>query len=262
MIDLFSRIGRKKQKVKSITQNTTFNLGTQVIHCRLVRTNRRTLVIQVIHQEIVVRAPLCVPDSFILQSLNCKRTWITKQLQLSEVSTSYDTFIDGQGSITYLGKPLSVQLIKVEPAKEARKVLLNRDLIRGCVLEVYIGEDFDTKAVLALIVDWLEGQARDIFKSRLDYFAEKMQVNWHNMRISRAKTRWGSAHQNGTIGLNLALLQCHLEVIDYVVVHELAHLRYMNHQAQFWQLVESTLPNYQTLRKQLKNHKASWWLYG
>jgi predicted metal-dependent hydrolase len=100
---------------------------------------------------------------------------------------------------------------------------------------------------------WLKRQARRLFTARLDHYAPQLDVRWQRLSLSSARTRWGSASSTGSIRLHWRLIHMPLPVIDYVVVHELAHLREMNHSPRFWALVGAVLPDYATHRRALRD---------
>ena len=75
---------------------------------------------------------------------------------------------------------------------------------------------------------------------------------FRSMRLSNARSRWGSCHVSGRISLNWRLIQLPPHLVDYVVVHELAHLREMNHSPRFWSLVGRIIPDYQARRRELR----------
>ena len=106
---------------------------------------------------------------------------------------------------------------------------------------------------------WLMRQARRIFTQRLDHFAPTLSVQWRKMSLSSAGTRWGSASANGSIRLNWRLVHFKQTVIDYVVVHELSHLRVMDHSPRFWDTVRSVVPDFALLRGQLKDDSVPRW---
>ena len=106
---------------------------------------------------------------------------------------------------------------------------------------------------------WLMRQARRIFTERLDHFAPRLQVQWRRLALSNAGTRWGSARSDGSIRLHWRLVHFRVEVIDYVVAHELSHLRVMNHSPRFWETVASVVPNYAELRGHLKDDAIARW---
>jgi len=106
---------------------------------------------------------------------------------------------------------------------------------------------------------WLMRQARTVFAQRLDHFAPQLQVQWRRLTLSNAGTRWGSARVDGSIRLNWRLVHFKQAVIDYVVVHELSHLRVMDHSPRFWDTVRAVVPDYPELRKVLKDQSAPRW---
>jgi hypothetical protein len=106
---------------------------------------------------------------------------------------------------------------------------------------------------------WLMRQARRVFQERLDHFAPMLGVQWNKLTLSNAGKRWGSARIDGSIRLNWRLIHMRLSVIDYVVVHELSHLRVMDHSPRFWDTVRSVVPDYAALRDQLKNEPTPHW---
>jgi len=106
---------------------------------------------------------------------------------------------------------------------------------------------------------WLMRQARGLFTERLDHYAPQLQVQWRKLTLSSAGTLWGTAHSDGSIRLNWRLVHFRLPVIDYVVAHELSHLRVMDHSPRFWDTVRSVVPNYPELRGQLKDEPLPAW---
>jgi predicted metal-dependent hydrolase len=102
-------------------------------------------------------------------------------------------------------------------------------------------------------------QARELFEARLHHFAALLGVQWKKLSLSNAGTRWGSARMDGAIRLNWRLIHVSLPEIDYVVAHELSHLRVMNHSPQFWDTVQSVMPDYAERRQRLKAESLREW---
>ena len=100
---------------------------------------------------------------------------------------------------------------------------------------------------------WLQRQARRVFEERVAHFAQKLNVRCRRLTLSSAQTRWGSASQDGSVRLNWRLIHFAMATIDYVVAHELAHLREMNHSPRFWDVVRSVLPDFERSRGALKD---------
>lgn len=101
--------------------------------------------------------------------------------------------------------------------------------------------------------------ARDIFACKVEYYARIMQVSYGRITIREQKTRWGSCSRKGNLNFNWRLIFAPEHVLDYVVVHELAHRREMNHSGAFYAIVESVLPDYRTSRKWLRDNGWTLW---
>ena len=99
---------------------------------------------------------------------------------------------------------------------------------------------------------WLQRQARRIFEERCAHYAPRLGVRLRRLALSSAQTRWGSASADGSVRLNWRLVHFALPTIDYVVAHELAHLRHMDHGPQFWDVVRSVIPDVEAARGRLK----------
>ncbi len=106
---------------------------------------------------------------------------------------------------------------------------------------------------------WMQQQALEIFTQRLNHYAPMLGVRWQALKLSQAQGSWGCATSRGTIRLHWRLVQMPADVLDYVVVHELAHLREMNHSPRFWALVEHILPDYRQRQFQLKRTVLAPW---
>ena len=103
-------------------------------------------------------------------------------------------------------------------------------------------------------VNWYKGQARTVLTERVAYFARNHKFKPLKLRISSARTRWGSCSAKGTLSFTWRIVMAPVEVIDYVVVHELCHLNELNHSRAFWMQVETILPDYKQKRKWLKDN--------
>jgi predicted metal-dependent hydrolase len=102
---------------------------------------------------------------------------------------------------------------------------------------------------------WLQSEAKRLFAERLEIYAAKLGVSYQRFSLSSASTQWGSCTADGRIRLNWRLVHFALPNIDYVVAHELSHLREMNHGPQFWATVQSVLPEFESARKALREQE-------
>ncbi len=101
--------------------------------------------------------------------------------------------------------------------------------------------------------DWLQAEAKRVFGERLPVYAQRLGVSYRQFAISSATTHWGSCTADGRIRLNWRLIHFALPLIDYVIAHELAHLREMNHSPRFWATVQSVFPEFKAARKILRD---------
>ena len=229
-----------------------------VVRYAFVRVRRRTIGFQVGPQGLSVRAPLRTPLYVVDAALQEKAEWIVRKLhevgkrQQAQAPLAI-SWSDGM-ELPYLGRTIMLRLDRRQP----RSVGPVWDAA-GESLWLPLGTDATPAQLQRAMQRWMQGQALALFGQRLAHFAPQLGVRWSNLLLSNARTRWGSAKADGTVRLHWRLLQFRPEVIDYVVVHELSHLRVMNHSPAFWDTVQSVLPDYAALRRELKQERLPAW---
>jgi predicted metal-dependent hydrolase len=237
-------------------------LGAVDVAYELRRSARRTIGFSVGQDGLAVSAPRWVPLAEIETALREKSDWVVKKLaQAQERARRLEqrriVWRDG-AILPYLGRPMTVFLsARHGPGRGA---MLQGDPgdpppSGALLLRVALAPDAGASQIQGSVLGWLMRQARRLFQQRLEEFAPRLEVQWRRLVLSNAGTRWGSANANGAIRLNWRLIHFPLPVIDYVVVHELSHLRVMDHSPRFWALVESVLPDY-AARKALLTEDA------
>ncbi len=226
--------------------------GEHVLY-RLDWTRRRTIGCVVTLQGLLVRAPRWAGVRQIEAFLLEKAAWIVRHLdgmreRLQQPRPTPPIWqhgapfqLWGQEWCLGLGHP------HVQVHEEARCLHLPLPL------------HAQGQAPQAALEHWLQLQARQVLTERLNHHAPLLGVRWTKLSLSQARTRWGSARQDGHIRLHWRLVHLPMALVDYVVVHELAHLHEMNHGPRFWAWVGRILPDYEELKQALRSVDLSHW---
>jgi len=228
------------------------------------RRRRRSIGFLVGAEGLTVSAPTWVPLREVDAAVQEKSGWILAKLEAARqrhdrMAAARIEWKDG-ASFPFLGEPVIVVL---DPRRGTGAVL-NTDAqalpgVPRLTLHVGLPQDAAPEKIRDVVQAWLMRQARRLFTERLDHFAPLLSVQWRKLALSNAGTRWGTAHSDGTIRLNWRLVHFRLPVIDYVVAHELSHLRVMDHSPRFWDTVATVVPDYAQLRGQLKDEALPAW---
>ncbi len=231
-------------------------LGDCLVAYRLRRARRRSIGFAISTEGLTVSAPRWVGVGDIDQALRDKSGWILRKLseqrdRARRIDAARVEWRDGT-SLPYLGDTLIVVL---DP--RVAGVHLNTDAqglpgVPQRTLHVGLPQSAEPAQIRDAVQSWMQRQARTLFEQRCQHFAEQLGVRMTRLRLSSAQTRWGSASADGSIRLNWRLVHFGLPVIDYVVAHELAHLREMNHSPAFWDVVRSVIPDLDQRKAQLR----------
>ncbi|MEW9898756.1 SprT family zinc-dependent metalloprotease [Chitinivorax sp. PXF-14] len=230
----------------SSAQPRSIELAGQQVDYLLKRSaTRRSLGLRVDHRGLTVSVPARTPESHIQTLLRDKAGWILDKLNHWQAPAVVP--LEHGGTIWLLGEPLT---LSVQPAGRASS---KRD---GDT--VLLGLPAATAETVALgVTRWLQREARAYFLARTPVLAAALGVTPGKVLLSSAKTRWGSCNSRGEIRLNWRLIQAPAHLIDYVIVHELAHLLEMNHSPCFWSHVARLYPDYRRARAELKDLGAA-----
>ena len=231
------------------------------------RAKRRTIGMVVGPDGLVVSAPRWVVLTEVESALQEKGDWIVRKLdEMRERSQrmAQQTMVWREGSsLPFLGEPTVLVLDPGHQFQEAGASLLPRDPSDPSDIShrlcLGLPHHADPAQIRDAVQAWLMRQAKRIFTERLNHFAPRLQVQWQKLSLSSASTRWGTASADGSIRLNWRLVHFKMDVIDYVVAHELSHLRVMNHGPQFWETVGAVMPDYALRQRQLKDDALPRW---
>ncbi len=226
----------------------TLALDSRVLEYRLKRSARRTIGFTIDGSGLSITAPRWVTLADIEAAIAEKQRWIFAKLAEWKTRTEQRALpqIDWRdgAQLPYLGKTVTIAL-------GAGAVAFDADALR---LSLPLPAQADAQQIKDRVQGWLQGEAKRIFGERLALYADKLGVTYSVYALSSAATRWGSCSSDGKIRLNWRLIHFPMSIIDYVVAHELSHLREMNHSPAFWQTVESIFPEFREARHTLKHH--------
>lgn len=215
----------------------------------IIRSKRRTLSVSVSRRgDVAVRVPLRVSDREIQHFIEKHSVWIEKKVALAKQSQPPEfTYHEGD-TFSYLGKYYK---LTIDPNPTIK-------LPSGTKIWLF-GENIYTKEsepakIKRLVTKWYKTQAKQYLIDRVDYWAEQMLLRYSKLALSGANTRWGSCTRQGNIRLNWKLLMAPVEIIDYVIVHELSHLVHFNHSKRYWDYVARYYPDHRQARNWLNTH--------
>ncbi len=222
--------------------------GGQSTIFHLSYSRRKTLEIAV-HPDgaVVVKAPLGTDERLIEQRVHQRVRWIQRQILYFaqfEPRTPRRQFVGGESHL-YLGRKYR---LKIRPS-EADTVSLQRGFFN------ITAADSQPEHISALLEKWYRRRAEVYFSQVLEECWQPFRnkgVNKPTLKIRSMKTRWGSLSSKGTMTLNLQLIKAPGECIEYVVIHELCHLLYPNHRAEFYRLLETLLPDWKKRKHKLE----------
>ncbi|WP_310568205.1 SprT family zinc-dependent metalloprotease [Hydrogenophaga sp.] len=236
--------------------NRLLKLGHCEVAYEFKRGKRRTIGLTVNPDGLTVSAPRWTPLGEVEALLHDKADWVLEKLRSAReraqaLDRARTVWADG-AECGYLGQTLRLVLDPAHRFTQAGAELCAPGDDGVALLRLALPAQATEAQIRDVAQAWLMRQAKRVFAERLAQFAPQLGVRYKTLRLSSAGTRWGSASADGTIRLNWRLIHLSLEMVDYVVVHELSHLRHMDHSPQFWDVVASVMPDHLQRRQALK----------
>ncbi len=239
--------------VDTVEQPQNMVLGGRSVAFVLKRTRRRrTIAFSVDGNGLLVCAPWNASDSRIRRSMTEAANWILKKLdEWSAYQPRTQRWADGE-QIAFLGRDLRLRIV-------ADAVLMPPVLTEERNLQVTVADPGCQQRIREAVIHWYRRHAARNFTERSAHYASAMQLAAPKLFLSNAGSQWGSCNHKAQIRLNWRLIQAPQDVVDYVVVHELAHLMEMNHSKRFWRIVDRYFPEHPQARRHL-NERGHWYL--
>lgn len=232
------------------TQRTIW-LGTQDYPYELTKSRRKSMAIQIRPDgSILVKAPSWVLLREIEKYLRQKEDWIVTTLH--RVATAQSIRAEHRWEtgerLLWLGKEY---LLAVNTDTVPRK-----DRVRLLPERIVLSVDAETGIAVkqGILEHWYREQARTFLTAKAEHFAGILGLTYADIRIKAQKSRWGSCSTKGNLNFNWHIIMAPETVVDYLVIHELCHLRYMNHSPEYWDFVAELYPDYKKARKWLREN--------
>jgi predicted metal-dependent hydrolase len=225
-------------------------LKEHVLEYSLRRSKRRSIGFLISDGGLRISAPKWVTLGEIENAIREKQRWIFNKLNEQRERSARQLqpqmqWRDG-ATFPYLGESITLRI-----ASDSNAGIAYDSTSRA--LTVCLPADAGEQQLKDRVQAWLQLEAKRVFAERLPVYAEKLGVTYQSFSLTSAMTQWGSCTADGKIRLNWRLMHFALPQIDYVIAHELSHLREMNHSPRFWATVQSVFPEFEEAKKALRD---------
>ncbi len=216
---------------------------------RIIRSGRKTVALEITPDlKLIIRAPYHLPSSEIDRIVLRKREWISKTIRkiiLVQKREGYiypqKTFTDGE-KFKLFGRTYKLRIIDSTG---------NRVNITDKTINLYTNSKKEAKDI---IVNWYKNILREYINARVEFFSKKTGLVPGKIRITSARRRWGSCSVKNNLNFSWRLAMAPKDIIDYVIIHELVHIKIKNHSKKFWDFVGIIVPDYRAKRNWLKEN--------
>jgi predicted metal-dependent hydrolase len=203
--------------------------------------------------KVLVTTPFFVEDYYIQEVMNKRSAWVISKIKLMKERNKELVemkYLKGD-MLTFLGHNYPLEV--VERNIKNGKVDFDGRLIR-VIISQSMDEEKRLREIKITLTKWYREEALNTFKDRTSYYSNILGLFPNNLRIKEQRTLWGSCSSKNNINYNWKLIMAPLDILDYIVVHELCHLKHRNHSKDFWDLVERIMPDYKIKRKWLREN--------
>ena len=235
----------QKPAAPPAVEQRSVRLAEQDVSYTLKRSGkRRTIGLRIDDAGLTVAIPLRASEKWLHGVLQEKAAWIVEKLAEWEAKKPEPVrWADGE-AVHFLGEALTLYVVS--------SLFEAPPMLQGRRLYVHVADSLNQAAIEQSVTRWQQQEASVLFRERVAHFSPLLGVSPSEVKLSSARTQWGSCTARGTVHLNWQLIKLPLRLIDYVVVHELAHLIEMNHSAAFWDVVKSACPDFRKRRSELR----------
>ncbi|HEU0188641.1 MAG TPA: SprT family zinc-dependent metalloprotease [Gallionella sp.] len=228
----------------AVEQRAALLAGINISYTLKRSNRRRSIGLRVDDRGLTVCVPVRTSEKWLHSVLQEKADWVLEKLDGWQIRKPAEIRWEDGEKIPYKGELLTLRVEQSLFAAPAHR--------HDSELRVFAVNGSTAAHIEQTVQRWYRIEAEQLFAERVTHFAQILRVVPREIKLSAAKTQWGSCTPQGSVRLNVQLIKLPPRLIDYVVVHELAHLREMNHSAAFWRVVESACSDYAKLRRELR----------
>ena len=233
---------------------------------QLIRSSRRkTIALQVSNAQVIVRAPKFVKTTYVEKLIQSKLQWLKQKV----AEQQHNSLLNPQFTLQFTGEKLANNpIIYIDGLPHniliefGQKGTFHNVLDNNLTLVLssrYKNHDLNSIAILTRVKSqieyWFKACIESYIREKLVVFSQKISLSPSSFKVRKYKARWGSCTSHGELSFNYLLKMLPTWVIDYVIIHELCHLKHMNHSTAFWQLVAKHCPEYQAAKNWLLKHQ-------
>jgi predicted metal-dependent hydrolase len=241
---MFSKL-RTSAPLPAVEQRSIQLAGTPVTYTLKRSNKRRSIGLRIDDNGLTVNVPLRSSEKWLNSVLNEKADWVIEKLGSWQSKKKEKQLWQEGEKIAFRGEMLTLRIIP--------SLFNTPPQLRGEELYLHVTDITNEGKIEKAITKWYRDEAERVFQECVTHYAPLMSVLPKQIKLTSARTQWGSCTTQGVVRLNWNLVKMPLHLIDYVVVHELAHLIEMNHSAAFWRIVESVCPDYLKCRAELRS---------
>jgi hypothetical protein len=229
------------------------DLDGQPVEYILRRSLRRTrAMLSLSDRGLILSVPVRMQARAIDTFLDHSRPWLRRHLPRWRANTAPSPELSALQRVLLLGEPLTIDMAAAAAAVAPSRRQPSPQVVRnGDRVSVTVADPLDLAQVRSALRAWMQADALPWFEARARFFSPQLGVQVPPIKLTNARTLWGSCTPAGLVRLNWRLLQAPARLIDYVVVHELAHLIEANHSSRFWAVVARGFPAHRDARREL-----------
>ena len=236
--------------------------GHKTISYSIIRTSRRKKTITLTIEpegKIIIRASVRTSDSKLALIVKSKAEWIIKKLHSLNnlLPAATKEFVSGE-SFSYLSRHLRLKILR-DPDKKKPVVKLYGSRLQVAFYRANRNGKY-SEEIRDAITEWYRKLAAKRITERVTIYAGKIGLSKPGVIIRNQQKRWGSCNKNGELRFNWRIIMAPLSLVDYVVVHELCHIKYKNHSRLFWKYLGTIMPDYEKRKEKIRLDGAEWYI--